>query len=181
MTRAFPEVVPVLPGDGLTLREMTEADVPAWFERASDPESSALSGDPIPESIEICYGWLETHRRNFTERTSIRWAIVPDGTDRSIGSIGISNISTDGRVAEIGAVIARSYWNRGIVTRATGCVVEYSMVRLGLEEIRAETLCTNLAAIRVLERLGFRLDRTIADYRNTDTMKQDGHLYVYRG
>lgn len=46
----FPERVPPLAAGSLTLREMTEEDVPAWFERASDPESSRLSGDPIPRA-----------------------------------------------------------------------------------------------------------------------------------
>jgi ribosomal-protein-alanine N-acetyltransferase len=49
----FPQSVPGLPGDRVHLRELTEVDVPAWFERATDIESAALAGDPIPESIDI--------------------------------------------------------------------------------------------------------------------------------
>src|SRR4051795_7600734 len=39
-TLHFPDAVPTLFGDMVFLRELTEDDVPAWFERASDPESA---------------------------------------------------------------------------------------------------------------------------------------------
>ena len=47
-TLHFPDAVPALFTKMLYLRELTEHDVPAWFERASDPESAVLAGDPIP-------------------------------------------------------------------------------------------------------------------------------------
>ena len=54
-TLLFPDAVPALFSDMLYLRELMEDDVPAWFERASDPESAVLAGDPIPESIERAF------------------------------------------------------------------------------------------------------------------------------
>ena len=36
----FPETLPELVGDRLGLRELCEADLPAWFERLSDPEAA---------------------------------------------------------------------------------------------------------------------------------------------
>ena len=42
----IPDAIPVLKGGGLTLRELTEQDVPAWFKRLTDPEAAAFAGDP---------------------------------------------------------------------------------------------------------------------------------------
>ena len=121
---SFPKSVPTLKADQILLREMTEVDVPAWFKRASDPESSSLSGDPVPESIDIIYTWLESHRQSFRDRKALRWAIVPAATEGSVGSIGLPKIDASERTAELGAVIARTYWSQGIVTAAARVVID---------------------------------------------------------
>jgi RimJ/RimL family protein N-acetyltransferase len=78
-TLNFPDEVPEFFGDTIFLREITEGDIPAWFERASDRESAVLAGDPIPESIEMGFQWLHRHPERFRQQTGIRWAIVPKG------------------------------------------------------------------------------------------------------
>jgi [ribosomal protein S5]-alanine N-acetyltransferase len=176
----FPDRVPELRGDSVTLRELSEDDVPAWFERASDPESSALSGDPVPQSIDICFEWLQLHRERFRDQKGIRWGIVATGSNASVGGIGLSITSREERVGELGAVIARAYWNRGIGTIAARLVLRYGFDTLGLTEIRADLLRSNLASRRVLEKLGFRFLRVIPDYRRSDTGSQYGFLYVLR-
>src|SRR5687767_10414272 len=62
----FPDAVPTLFGDKVYLRELTKDDVPAWFERASDPESAVLAVDPIPESVEMGFQWLQRHMVDYT-------------------------------------------------------------------------------------------------------------------
>jgi len=162
----------------MTLRPLEEVDVPAWFDRASDPESSALSGDPIPESVETCYQWLKVHEKLFLEQKGIRWAIVPDGISESIGSIGLSNISAEKRSAELGAVITRAYWNKGFGTAAAKAVIGYAFDELGLTQVRADLLQSNLASRRILEKLGFQLERELPDYAQSAAGSQGGYLYV---
>ena len=89
-TLNFPDKVPELFGDTVFLREITEGDIPAWFERASDPESAVLAGDLIPKSIEMGFQWLRRHRERFRHQTGIRWAIVPNSSIQSIGTIGLT-------------------------------------------------------------------------------------------
>jgi hypothetical protein len=73
----------------LYLRELAEDDVPAWFERASDPESAVPAEDPIPESVEMGFRWLRRHRERFRRQAGIRWAIVEKGSTDSVGTIGL--------------------------------------------------------------------------------------------
>jgi ribosomal-protein-alanine N-acetyltransferase len=89
-TLHFPDAVPALCGDMVYLRELTEDDVPAWFERASDLESAVLAGDPIPESVEMGVQWLQRHREQFRHQAGIRWSIVPTGATDSVGTIGLT-------------------------------------------------------------------------------------------
>jgi len=177
-TLSFPDAVPEFFGDAVYLRELTEGDVPAWFERASDPESSALSGDPIPESAQMGFQWLQLHRERFRQQTGLRWAIVPKGSTESVGSIGLTITSKEEPSAELGIVIGRAYWGKGIGTSAARLVIRYAFNTLGLAEIRAEFLQSNLASKRLLEKLGFHFQRAIPGDLESDTGSQDCYLYV---
>ena len=108
-TLHFPDAVPTLFGDMVYLRELTEDDIPAWFERASDPESAVLAGDPIRESVEMGVHWLQRHRERFRQQAGIRWAIVPKGSTDSVGTIGLAITSKEQRRAELGIVVGRAY------------------------------------------------------------------------
>jgi RimJ/RimL family protein N-acetyltransferase len=174
----FPDAVPELRGDLVLLRELTEDDVPAWFERASDPESALLAGDPIPASIDEGFQWLRRNRERFRQQAGIRWAIVPVGTTQSVGSIGLAISSQEERTAELGFVVGRAHWGRGLSTAAGRLVTRYAFDRLHLAEIRAELLASNLASRRVLKKLGFRFLRVIPDFEPSGSGFLEGHLYV---
>ena len=174
----FPDAVPTLSGDMLYLRELTEDDVPAWFERASDLESAVLAGDPIPESVEVGFEWLQRHRERFRQQAGIRWAIVEKGSTHSVGTIGLAITSKEKRIAELGIVIGRAYWGKGIGTSAAHLVTGYAFGTLGLAEIRAEALQRNLASRRLLEKAGFRLLRTIPGDPHSETDFEDCFLFV---
>ena len=177
-TLHFPDAVPALFGDTVYLRELTHDDVPAWFERASDPESAVLAGDPIPESIEMGFQWLQRHRERFRRQAGIQWAIVPKGSTDSVGTIGLAITSKEECIAELGIVIGRAYWGKGIGTSATHLVIDYAINILSLVEIQAEVLQCNMASIRLLEKVGFRLMRTIPDDPRSNTDSEDFFLYV---
>lgn len=180
MSIHFPDAVPELVGDRVHLRELTEADVPAWYERACDAESAALAGDPIPESIEMGFQWLHRNRERFRQQAGIRWAIVPKGSTQSVGSIGLAITSVEERIAELGIVIARRYWGKGLGTSAARLVTRFGFDTLGLAEIRAELLQTNVASRRVLEKVGFRFEGVIPDFEQSETGSEEGSLYVLR-
>lgn len=155
----FPEAMPDLFGASVHLRELTEDDIPAWFERASDIESADLAGDPVPESIGMGLPWLRRQRDHFRQKLALRWAIVPTGLTVSVGTVGLTIKFNEERAAELGIVIARAHWGRGIGTSATHLVSHYAFTTLGLTEIQAEVLQRNPASIRLLEKTGFQLLR----------------------
>lgn len=152
----FPSTFPELRGTSLRLRELCESDIPAWYERATDVESADLAGDPVPASIAVGNAWLQRQRDHFRQETGIRWAIVPAGLAVSVGTIALSIRSDEERTADLGVVIARAHWGRGVGTSAAELVVRYAFDTLGLARIRAEALKRNVASIRLLGKTGFR-------------------------
>jgi [ribosomal protein S5]-alanine N-acetyltransferase len=171
----FPDVLPDLLGESVRLRELTEEDIPAWFERATDIESADLAGDPVPGSIDLGIPWLQRQRDKFRQKVALRWAIVPIGSTVSVGTVGLTILSDKEHTAEFGIVIARSYWGKGIGTSATNLINSYAFTILGLTQIQAEVLQRNAASIRLLEKTGFQRMRTIPA---TSTEPEELFLYV---
>jgi ribosomal-protein-alanine N-acetyltransferase len=177
----FPTVFPVLNGEGITLRELTDVDLPAWFKRLTDPEAAELAGDPIAESMEDVISGLEYHAIGFRFKESIRWAIVPDDIGESVGTIGFNSFNPDHDSADIGYAIGRSHWNKGIATRAIRIVINYGFNVLKLKHIEAEVLTHNVASIRVLEKLSFvKYDPTITGNRQDEVSKQYANFLLLR-
>ena len=177
-TLHFPDAVPTLFGDKVYLRELTEDDVPAWFARASDPESAVLAGDPIPESVDMGVPWLRRHRERFRQHAGIQWAIVPKGSTDSVGTIGLTITSKAERVAELGIVIGRASWGKGIGTAGAQLATGYAFRTLGVAEMHAEVLRRNLASRGLLEKVGFHLLRSIPGDPHSDTNFEDCFLFV---
>ena len=177
-TLHFPDAVPTLFGDRVYIRELTEDDVPAWFMRASDAEAAVLAGDPIPSSVEMGFHWLERHRERFRQQAGIRWAIVPKGSTESVGTVGLTITSKEGRIAELGIVIGRASWGKGIGTSAVHLVTGYAFSTLGLAEVQAQVLQRNLASRRLLEKVGFHLLHAIPGDPHSDTDFEDCLLFV---
>jgi RimJ/RimL family protein N-acetyltransferase len=137
-----------------------------------------LAGDPIPESVEMGVHWLERHRERFRQQAGIQWAIVPKGSTESVGSIGLTITSKEQRRAELGIVIGRASWGKGIGTAAAQLVTGYAFSTLGLAEIQAEVLQRNLASRRLLEKVGFHFLRSIPGDPHSDTDSEDCFLFV---
>lgn len=174
----FPDAVPELINDLVYLRELNESDIPAWFERATDVESADLAGDPIPESIAMGAQWLQRHRDRFKQRAAIRWAIVPRGQTDSVGTIGLIISEKERGLAELGFVVGRACWGKGIGTAAAQLVKRYAFESLGLLELSAEVLQRNPASVRLLEKVGFRLLRAVPGAPENGGESDDCFIYV---
>jgi [ribosomal protein S5]-alanine N-acetyltransferase len=132
-----------------------------------------LAGDPIPESVEMGFKWLQRHRERFHQQAGIRWAIVPKDSTASVGTIRLTITSKEERIADLGIVIARPYWGKGIGASAMHLVTGYAFNTLGLAEIQAEVLQRNLASRRLLEKSGFHLVRAIPGNPQLDPISED--------
>ena len=58
------------------------------------------------------------------------------------------------RVAEIGYVISKEYWGKGMTTEAVKEVVKFGFDQMDLVRIQAQCFTENQASARVLEKAG---------------------------
>ena len=69
------------------------------------------------------------------------------------------------------------YWNNGFTTEAIQVLISFAKEKLRLERIVARVALENKASVRVLEKLGFKKDKSIAYATNGGTVVLNGLLY----
>ena len=85
-----------------------------------------------------------------------------DGTFRAmlmkiIGSVSVERKADNRLEGELGYMLLKDYWNRGLMSQVVGQVCEIAIRELGLNRITANVFHSNVASQRVLLKNGFIL------------------------
>jgi ribosomal-protein-alanine N-acetyltransferase len=83
----------------------------------------------------------------------------------------------DAALGEVGFLLADEARGRGVATRAVGLLVDWSFRELGMERVQGLVHPDNPRSARVLERLGFRREGVLRDYRAGKTGREDRILF----
>ena len=139
----------------ILLRPWREADAPALFKYASDPEVGPRAGWPPHKSVEES---LEIIRTLFMNDTT--WAIVLKETGEVIGAMGYGpscDCALPARDGEpiCGYWVGRPYWNQGICTDALRLMIEHIRLTTEIPSLISGHLIDNPASGRVMEKCGF--------------------------
>ena len=140
----------------LLLRAFREEDAADFFAYASVPGVGEMAGWNHHESME------DTHRvlGMFLTDKNV-FALVHKESGRVIGSLGLHVADTHGtpyeekRCKEIGYVLSKAYWGRGLMPEAVGEVIRYCFEELGAEVLTVGHFEGNEQSRRVIEKCGF--------------------------
>lgn len=159
----------------LLLRPFEEKDLDDFFEYASVPNVGEWAGWPHHQNKEITQKVLDSFIR--TKKT---FAIVYKDNMKVIGSVGLEEYKGDlqgfphfGKGREIGYVLSKDYWGKGLMTEAVQTVIDYCFNDLGLDFLICEHWDINDRSRRVIEKCGFvyECDRewvsSLGDHRNS--------------
>jgi len=140
----------------LVLRRARPDDLEGLHAVLSDEETMRYWSTGPHRSLETTREWLAAMMASPPE-VSEDFVIEYEGS--VVGKVGFY------RLPEIGFILRRDLWGRGLVTEAARAVVEHVFRTRDIDELRADADPRNLASIRVLEKLGFvetgRAERTL--------------------
>jgi RimJ/RimL family protein N-acetyltransferase/pimeloyl-ACP methyl ester carboxylesterase len=145
----------------LLLRPFTKDDAEALHAVWGDPAADRFGGPdwPRPETPAETWSYLEPIVAGQAERGYALWAVIERATGRLIGDCGLFPADRVGPDVELAYGLAPDVWGRGYATEAAGASVRTGFEELGLRRIVADVDPTNAASIRVLEKIGMRLER----------------------
>ncbi len=146
----------------LILRPWRESDLDDLYEYASVPGVGEMAGwthhKDMNESSKILQMFIE-------EKKTL--AVVFRKTGKVIGSLGIEPVREDSerpidlKGREIGYVLSRDYWGRGLMPEAVKAVMEYCFRDLGLDYLDCAHFVHNHQSRKVIEKCGFRFSREV--------------------
>jgi RimJ/RimL family protein N-acetyltransferase len=145
---------PTLHTDRLTLRPLSEADLPDLVALNADPEVMAFIGPPMSAAAVAAElaGWV-TGQGAFG-----LWAGLVDGVFRGVWFL--SGDPDDDQAGEIGWRLPRAAWGHGYAVEGAEALLTHAFEALGLDRVWAETMAVNDRSRRVMDRLGMHHLRT---------------------
>ena len=172
----------ILETDRLILRTWEITDLDDFFEYSSVEGVGEKAGwehhKSKDKSLEIL--------KMFMEEKKV-FAIVLKENQKVIGSIGIEELGEEldkdldnlpGR--ELGYVLNKDYWNKGIMKEAVSKVVDYCFNTLKLNFLMASYFNHNIASKKVLENLNFKFYKDIIIETGYNNIKEKSTLMLLK-
>lgn len=164
--------------DRLILRSWSENDLEDFFEYASVDGVGEMAGWKHHKSVEVSKKILDS----FVAEKNI-FAVTLKENDKVIGSLGLhpswANDAPEYRdlkVKEIGYVLSKDYWGKGLMPEAVREVIRFCFETIGLDALTIGHFKINDQSRRVIEKCGFRFVKNGEYYskqmqKNFDDMK----------
>ena len=156
--------LPRLETPRLILRTVTMGDLEDMFAYSSDAEVTRFLRWGPHRALEETESYLCEVLREYEEGENGPWGVEYRETGRLVGSVHLMTISARHSKAEIGFVLSRPYWNRGLMSEALTRVLGYSFEHIGLNRIEGFCLVDNRAGIAVMEKVGMKQEGLLREY-----------------
>lgn len=139
----------------LVLTTWDRGDVDHLWAVHSDPETMRFVRRGRPETREETQELMETYLSEQAGRGWTKWRVA-DHHGELVGRAGFGEHG-DGR--ELGYTIRRESWGRGLASEIARALVEWHRDHASAETLWAYAAIDNSPSCRVLEKVGFVLDR----------------------
>ncbi|MCH9644946.1 MAG: GNAT family N-acetyltransferase [Gammaproteobacteria bacterium] len=158
------------------LREHSLDDIDAFYEYYTDPDVARYILASTPKNKAEAKEEIVYCRNLFTYKRGLYWSIVKRPENKMIGAIGIYMNNHHHR-AEICYDLHKDYWRKGITSKAITAVMQYLFDDGEIHRVEALTVKENTASIKLLEKLGFRFEGALKNYRFYDQKSHDVEMY----
>lgn len=170
---------PELQTERLRLRAPRLEDADAIFAAyATDPEVTRYMLWAPHTDTGVTREFLERLRTDVGEGRTVPWVIEIRPAGELAGMIDLRG--TDHQ-REVGYVLARAHWGRGLMTEAVAAVARWGLAQPGVYRVFAAVDVENIASARVLEKAGFLREgvlRRFAAHGNRSPEPRDAVLYA---
>jgi len=143
---------------GLALRPLAAADARELHDLWTAPGVRRFIWDDLVIPFEQTAAIVEASTRLFAERGFGLWGARRRDHPRLVGFAGLWHFREPPDL-ELLYGVAEHAWGAGVATDMAGAIVQYGFTSLQMPAIRASTDVANVASVRVLDKLDFRLTR----------------------
>ena len=155
---------PTLVTSRLVLRPIVAEDVNDLPDAFADPETMRFMDFPPALSVADSARYLAIYVFPLPDWHAT-WALVCRQTRIVMGFVNYHHRETWNHRLEVGFLLGRPYWKRGLMSEALDAVLEYCFERLEIERVEVTMSPDNDNAVRLAERLGFQRESGLMSRR----------------
>lgn len=170
------QTFPRLETERLVLRQMEREDAKDIFLFLADAETMRFYDRPFIQ-FEQAEQSILRHQKRFADREAIRWGITLKGEDKVVGNCGYA-WDAENFSAELSYILAKPYWNKGIMSEALAAILQFGFDACRLHRIQAHVAVPNHASAQVLRKLGFQEEGLLRESLYVDQQFYDEKLFA---
>jgi N-acetyltransferase len=147
------KALPVLHGEGVTLRELRLSDAASLLALLTTEEVTRFISPPpkTVEGFERFITWVQTERG---AGRYVCFAVVPEGCDTAVGLFQVRQLDGSFASAEWGFALAFELWGSGLFKAGADAVLEFSFETLGVRRLEARAAVQNGRGNGALRKMG---------------------------
>jgi len=153
--------LPVLETERLILRLLTSNDLENIYEYGSDDRVSEYVSWNTHRSLSDTRAFLDHILEQYGNKEAIFWGLELKENNKLVGTINFVSLNTKHKVGEIGYILSRQYWAKGIMTEAVKEVIKFGFNEMELIRIQAKCFVENIGSEQVMKKVGMTYEGTI--------------------
>ena len=145
--------LPVLAGNGFTLRELRLEDAASLLAMLTTEEVSRFISPPptTVEGFERFIVWAQKERQ---AGSYVCFAVVPNGMNTAVGIFQLRSMESGFRTAEWGFAIGSEFWGNGFFAEGAPMVVDFAVDVIGTHRLEARAAVANGRGNGALRKIG---------------------------
>jgi ribosomal-protein-alanine N-acetyltransferase len=152
------EAAPILVTKRLALREMTLADLDFVAAMLADPE--VMRFYPRCYSREEAEAWVRRQVERYARYGHGLWLVVDHRSGEAVGQVGLTIQDVDGvQEPEVGYLIHRPFWRRGLATEAAVATRDYAFNCLDKARVISLIRPENVPSQGVAVKMGMAVEK----------------------
>ncbi|MCM2677371.1 GNAT family N-acetyltransferase [Alkalicoccobacillus plakortidis] len=155
--------LPPLETERLILRKVTVDDAEDMFEYTSVPDVSKYVPWQTHQTIEDTHQFIAFIMKQYESGKLAPWAIECKETSKVIGTFDFVTWYPQHYRAEIGFILSRDFWGKGLILEAAKEVTRFGFEHMNLNIIKAPCMTENVQSASVLQKLGMELEGVLKE------------------
>ncbi|RZT23788.1 GNAT family N-acetyltransferase [Fictibacillus sp. BK138] len=153
--------IPSLETERILLRKITMDDLEDMFEYGSDEDVAKYVTWDKHKTTNDTKEFIEFVLGRYEKGEVAPWGIELKENGKFIGTVDFVSWSPYHNNAEIGYVLSKPYWGKGITTEAVHELIRFGFGKMDLVRIQARCFMENIGSERVMEKIGMTYEGVI--------------------
>ena len=167
----------VIESNRLLIRLVEETDLPDLLAINSNDEVTRYLPYATWESLADGQAWFRRIEGLNASGSGLQFVVQEKTTGRVVATCLLFRYDEQSARAELGYVLGREYWGRGIMHEALSVLITYAFDTYALRRLEAEVNPVNEASCRLIQKLGFAQEGRLRHRWFSKGIAHDTNIY----